>query len=44
MKNKNEMYLSPAVEEIEMDEESVLCTSATVDELENGGVVDWFEE
>ena len=43
MKNKNEMYLSPAVEEIEMDEESVLCTSGVVDELEDGGVIDWFE-
>lgn len=45
MENKKEMYLSPEIEEVEMENESVLCTSAAIDQLEYDGVnVDWFEE
>lgn len=43
MTNTNKMYLSPRIKVVEMENQGVFCTSATVDELENGGVIDWFE-
>ena len=43
MTEKNNFYESPRIETIDLENESVLCTSGTIDELENGGVIDWFE-
>ena len=44
MTEKNKMYLTPEIKVVEMKQESVICTSGTIDELENGGTVDWFDE
>ena len=44
MTDKNKMYLSPETEVVEVTDERVYCTSGNTEDLENGGVVDWFEE
>lgn len=38
MTEKNKMYLSPEIEEVEMENESVLCQSGGIDSLQDDNV------
>lgn len=37
------MYLSPEIKEVKMVNEGVFSMSGSIDNLENGGQIDWFE-
>ena len=37
MTNKDKIYLSPEIQVVELENESILCQSGTTEDLSNGG-------